>query len=266
MKLKTKELIIAPRPVQTRNVIHHGFFGKTFVKQHMMFDKRWTPDSLTEEFSKMGALLHKHAQFHSLEKNVGDKKLVKTSHSLTKQCRDGRSVLNRLRAGGSQEVRNLLKDHRDMQRLYRNMPIHTVWENIDQRTFLLRKERDRLQYRLEKRKEFYEKLLLERASLENRIKYTNEFKLDEEYQIKGLQIKVENTNVRLKAVQAINATYKKIIQILRHDEIFYEPILNSLDKDIEDQSSFIKHILFLGTPALVRFKELSEEYKVIPEK
>lgn len=229
----------------------------------MTFDKRWTPDSLTEQLSKMSTLLKKHVKFYSLEKHVKNEKLVRNCHSLAKQCRDGRTVLNRLKEGASQDVRNLLNNHRDMQRLYRDMPLHLVWENIDQRTFLLRKERDRLEYRLEKQKKYYKKLLLEKASLENRIKYTNEFKLNEECHIKNLQKKVENSKVRLKAVRTVNDTYKKIIQILRHDEIFYEPILNSLDRDIEDQSNFIKHILHLGTPAISRFKELSEEYRVI---
>lgn len=74
--------------------------------------------------------------------------------------------------------------------------------------------------------------------------------------------KIENSNVRLKAIKTINGTYRKMIQVLRHDGIFYEPILRSLSQDIEDQSNFIKHILHLGMPAIAKFKELSEEYRV----
>jgi len=72
--------------------------------------------------------------------------------------------------------------------------------------------------------------------------------------------------VRLKAIKTINNTYKKMIQVLVHDEIFYEPILRSLSSDMDDQSNFIKHILFLGMPAIAKFKELNDEFRNMEEK
>lgn len=105
-----------------------------------------------------------------------------------------------------------------------------------------------------------------RAVLENRIKYQNEFVLDEELKSCVFLKKIENSNVRLKAIKTINNTYKKIIQVLNHDQIFYEPILRSLDDDMEDQSNFIKHILYLGKPAIAKFRELNNEYKHLEEK
>ncbi|XP_036317769.1 uncharacterized protein LOC118732762, partial [Rhagoletis pomonella] len=107
---------------------------------------------------------------------------------------------------------------------------------------------------------------LERAVLENRIKYENEFVLEEELKSRVFRKKIENSNVRLKAIKTINGTYRKMIQVLRHDGIFYEPILRSLSQDIEDQANFIKHILYLGMPAIAKFKELSEEYRQMEDK
>lgn len=107
---------------------------------------------------------------------------------------------------------------------------------------------------------------MDRAVLENRIKYQNEFALEEEIQSRVFLKKMENSNVRLKAIKTINNTYKKIIQVLVHDEIFYEPILRSLSNDMEDQSNFIKHILYLGKPAIVKFKELNFKYRQLEDK
>lgn len=107
---------------------------------------------------------------------------------------------------------------------------------------------------------------MDRAVLENRIKYQNEFVLEEEIQSRGFLKKLENSNVRLKAIKTINNTYKKIIQVLVHDEIFYEPILRSLSNDMEDQSNFIKHILYLGKPAIAKFKELNYKYRQLEDK
>lgn len=107
---------------------------------------------------------------------------------------------------------------------------------------------------------------MKRALLENRIKYQNEYMLEEEIKSCDFIKKIENSNVRLKAVKAINSTYIKMIQVLRHDAIFYEPILRSLDGDMEDQANFIKHILYLGMPAIAKFKALNSEYRLLEDK
>lgn len=109
-------------------------------------------------------------------------------------------------------------------------------------------------------------LQLNRAVLENRIKYQNEYVIDEEIKSREFIKKIENSNVRLKAVKTINSTYLKMIQVLRHDAIFYEPILRSLNGDMEDQANFIKHILYLGMPAIAKFKELNQEYRQLEDK
>lgn len=97
--------------------------------------------------------------------------------------------------------------------------------------------------------------------LQNRIKYEHEILLDEEVKSRMFLKKIENSNVRLKAIKTINNTYKKMIQVLLHDEIFYEPILISLIEDLKDQQKFMEHILFLGIPAIAKFKELSDEFR-----
>lgn len=71
--------------------------------------------------------------------------------------------------------------------------------------------------------------------------------------------------MRAKAIKTINATYKKIIQILQEDKVFYGPILRSLDNDMEDQRSFINYILYLGRPAIVKFNELNIRYRKLHE-
>lgn len=50
-----------------------------------------------------------------------------------------------------------------MQRLYQRMPIHQVVDNINQRTFVMRKERDRLECRLGQLKDRYKEILVLRA-------------------------------------------------------------------------------------------------------
>ncbi|EDW96397.1 uncharacterized protein LOC6536075 [Drosophila yakuba] len=259
--------VLAPKPVHPRSLRFHGFFGMSYVHQHVMVDERWTPNSLTEQFKGMTDLLTRRLVFKNHESKANRQRYFRENKRLKLQCRDGRTKLqNILVNDNTHKIRNFLINHKPLQRLYQKMPIHLVVDNINQRTFVMRKERDRLEFRLEQLKQHYKEQLLRRALLQNRIKYQNEFILDEELKSRVFLKKIENSNVRLKAIKTINNTYKKMIQVLVHDEIFYEPILRSLSSDMDDQSNFIKHILFLGMPAIAKFKELNDEFRNMEEK
>ncbi|EDV48118.1 uncharacterized protein LOC6553199 [Drosophila erecta] len=259
--------VLAPKPVHPRSLRFHGFFGMSYVHQHVMVDERWTPNSLTEQFKGMTDLLTRRLVFKNHESKANRQRYFRENKRLKLQCRDGRTKLqNILVNDNTHKIRNFLINHKPLQRLYQKMPIHLVVDNINQRTFVMRKERDRLEFRLDQLKQHYKEQLLRRALLQNRIKYQNEFILDEELKSRVFLKKIENSNVRLKAIKTINNTYKKMIQVLVHDEIFYEPILRSLSSDMDDQSNFIKHILFLGMPAIAKFKELNDEFRHMEEK
>ncbi|KAH8359706.1 hypothetical protein KR093_008423, partial [Drosophila rubida] len=259
--------VMAPKPVRPRAIRYHGLFGMSIVSQHMIVDSKWTPDSLTEQYSGFTDLLSRRVIYKRHESRANRKLLLKNSRRLKMQCSDGRIKLQKISYGNNaHEIRNFLIMHRDMQRLYQRMPIQMVVDNINQRTFILRKERDRLEFRLKQRKHEYRELLLDRSEVQNRIKYVNEFVRGEEVISRMLMKKIENSNVRLKAITTINTTYKKIIQVLLQDEIFYEPILRSLDADMEDQANFIKNILYLGIPAIAKFKDLNVEYRQLEQK
>ncbi|KRG00893.1 uncharacterized protein LOC26527546 isoform X2 [Drosophila mojavensis] len=160
----------------------------------------------------------------------------------------------------------MLSNHTAMQRLFHKMPIDQVADNIDQSTFALRKERDRLQSRLEQLKRKLYQLQIDRSRLENRIKYENEFVLEEEIKARILQKKLDCSTVKVRAIKTINTTYKKMVRILVQDEIYYEPILNSLDDDIVDQTRMIKFIIDLGLPAIDRFKQLKRQFRRLEER
>ncbi|XP_034485649.1 ankyrin repeat domain-containing protein 26-like [Drosophila innubila] len=258
---------MAPKPVRPRAIRYHGLFGMSIASQHLIVDEKWTPDSLVEQYSGFTDLLSRRVIYKRHETKANRRLLLKQSKRLKMQCSDGRIKLQKISSGNnSHTIRNFLINHRDMQRLYQRMPIYQVVDNINQRTFILRKERDRLEFRLNQRKHEYRELLLDRAEVENRIKYANEFQREEELKSRVLLKKIENSNVRLKAITTINTTYKKIIQVLLQDEIFYEPILRSLDDDMEDQANFIKNILYMGLPAIAKFKELNIEYRQLEYK
>ncbi|XP_017845563.1 uncharacterized protein LOC108602059 isoform X2 [Drosophila busckii] len=251
-----------PSPVHSRAMKYHGFFGMPLLRQHLVFDKRWTPSSLMTQYQSINELLNRRIIFKAHEATSNRCHYGERSKKLRHQCIEGRSKLLQVNVGDdAHNIHNLLKNHKSMQRLYKRMPNYLIVDNINQRTFVMRKERDRLEFRLKQLKNKYKELLVERAIIRNRINYENAFVMKEELQSRILLKKIENSDVRLKAVRTINNTYQKIKQVLLHDEIFYEPILSSLDADIEDQANFINHIIYLGKPAISKFKLLDQKYR-----
>ena len=101
-----------------------------------------------------------------------------------------------------------------------------------------------------------------RATLENRLKYESLNVLEEDKKSQVFRKLLENSNVRLNAIITINSTYKKMIQVLNHESIYYEPILNSLQRDIQDQTDFINHIIYIGGPAIKKIGVLTVEMRV----
>ncbi|XP_055851175.1 uncharacterized protein LOC129915587 [Episyrphus balteatus] len=262
MTLKTKN-----KPVQPTAPGHHGFFGVPYFKTHLMMDKRWEPNNLTNQYKCMADVLEKHYQYKKHENDAVKKRYLRENRSLRQQCRDGRVKLQMaLHTTNSKKIRNYLMNYKDMQRLYHSMPIHMVEDNINQKTFVLRKERDRLKNRLNQLVVGYEEKLVEKANLENRIKYQNEFVLDEEIQSKQIRNKIECSNVRLNAIKTLNDAYKRTIKLLITDEIYYEPILRSLQKDIDNQAQFTNYIIELGLPAITKLQEITEQHRKLEDK
>lgn len=88
-------------------------------------------------------------------------RLHQTSERLKEECINGRLKLQKISVGNNaHEIRNMLNNHSSLQRLYQRMPIHLVADNINQSTFVMRKERDRLQARLEQLKQKLNDLLV----------------------------------------------------------------------------------------------------------
>uniref|UniRef100_A0A1I8M103 Uncharacterized protein n=1 Tax=Musca domestica TaxID=7370 RepID=A0A1I8M103_MUSDO len=258
-KSKNSEQRVHPRAIRT-----HGLLGLPFLKQHMMSDERWSSKDLKDEFKAMAGCLEKHQLFKSIEKHHQLQHIARNLQNLRKQCRQGRQELQVVRKIKNRHtIRNLLQDNKEQQCLYQDMPIHEVVENIDQRTFVLRKEQDRLRDRKNKLERQLKELKLTASSLEDRIKFQDVFELNEEKLAKECEKKLANSQIRLRAIKTINTTYKKVLQVLHHDEMFYDPILQSLCDDIEDQRMFIEYILDVGKPALEKLrylKEFSKEY------
>lgn len=91
-----------------------------------------------------------------------DRKQIKRKRDyLRLVCANGYVKLQDISWGNNaHDIRNICIKRRDMQRLYSQMPIHLVVDNINQRTFSMRKERDRLDFHLKQLQHEYNDLLV----------------------------------------------------------------------------------------------------------
>lgn len=111
---------------------------------------------------------------------------------------------------------------------------------------------------------FYSKYYFQitKAHIEDRIKYENEFVLEEELQAKQTRKLIENSHTRLRAIKTITVAYDKMIQLLMQDAIYYDPVISGLKADVKEQTNFINHVITIGTPVIGRLQELTMDYQV----
>lgn len=82
-----------------------------------------------------------------MEKAYHHRNLRQRMRSLRTQCRNARMTVNHWHNYGNTEVRQIMSKHKNLQRLYQNLSLTQVLDSVNDRTFRLRKERDRLRER-----------------------------------------------------------------------------------------------------------------------
>uniref|UniRef100_A0A1A9V0F0 Uncharacterized protein n=1 Tax=Glossina austeni TaxID=7395 RepID=A0A1A9V0F0_GLOAU len=250
-EVSLKKLTNVHRPIDS-----HGFLGLNYVKQHMMSDSNWCFEHLMDQMEHFNRMMKTYQNVSNLEKKADSAMYKEVLRKLRNNVHDGRRVLC---ARKNQKQKDYFED-KTSARLYKDMSIVKISERIDQQSFVLRKEYDRLRCRCGELKQKLQASVHERHSIEARMFFLNNFGLEEDEKAKLCRNKIHASHVRLNAAQTINSTYKKIIKILRNDANYYEPIIRSLIDDIKDQERYINFIIDVGNPALVEFRKLSNFY------
>uniref|UniRef100_A0A1A9WFM0 Uncharacterized protein n=1 Tax=Glossina brevipalpis TaxID=37001 RepID=A0A1A9WFM0_9MUSC len=253
----------APKPVYLTVDGNHALFSSTHTHNHMMSDERWTADCLIEQCQRVTILMHRRLHFQKRVNTARRKKLLGNCTKLRTQNNDGRKKLKATLTGENAiEINKYLLHHKQLSRLFKNLSLPQIVMNMDQRTFVMRKEMDRLKFRRDHLEQELEESLMRLSVVQNRIIYEDRFHIPEEAVIHRMQTKIVNSRRRIRALKNLNYTYQRMIKLIQHDEIYYEPILQSLEKDIENLDGFIKYTVYIGLPAIKRFEKLETELKM----
>ncbi|KAI9579798.1 uncharacterized protein LOC119639271 [Glossina fuscipes] len=253
----------APKPVYLTVDGNHALFSSPHMHNHMMSDERWTADCLIEQCQRVTNLMHRRLSFQLRENTAKRKKLLRNCTNLRTQNNDGRKKLKQTLTGENAiEINKCLLHHKDLSRLFKNLSLPQIVANMDQRSFVMRKDRDRLTFRRNQLEKDLEEALIRLSVVQNRIIYEDRFHIPEEAVIHRMQTQIVKSRRRIRALKHINYTYQRMIKLIEHDEIYYEPILQALEKDVENLHGFIEYTVYIGVPAIKRSAKLEADLKI----
>ena len=102
---------------------------------------------------------------------------------------------------------------------------------------------------------------MEVAFKQEMIRYYDVKEFKEEKDTKRLLVELKNSETRSRAVQKINATYKKIIDELLSNSLYYQPVLGALNCDWNEQTMLVRQTYEIGFPAIQNVKKLEKDLK-----
>lgn len=167
-------------------------------------------------------LIEKDQNLTNLKGIADSRKQIKKLRTLRREVKDVRDKLKVALNGDIQRTKNILQNHKELQRLYTHMPPGMIIDNMDQRTFVKRKELDRLLYRKRQLSKEYKTKLMKFAKAQDRIRFMDVFDLKEDDMGKRLRMELKNSETRMRAIKTISRAYKKIISIMMHVSIHME--------------------------------------------
>lgn len=95
------------------------------------------------------------------------------------------------------------------------------------------------------------------------IRYYDIKEFKEERDTKRLFVELKNSETRCRAIQTINTTYKKIIDQLLQNSLYYQPVLNALNDDWKEQTMLVQQTFAIGFPAIQNVKRLEKDLKTL---
>jgi len=99
---------------------------------------------------------------------------------------------------------------------------------------------------------------MELAMKQEGIRYYDVTEFKQERQTKRLFVELKNSETRCRAIQKINMTYKMVIDQLLHDSLYYQPVIEALNSDYDEQTTLVQRTFNIGQPAIENTMKLAK--------
>ncbi|XP_019867960.1 uncharacterized protein LOC109596812 [Aethina tumida] len=203
------------------------------VKLHGMTSTKWTTKDKITQYKGLINLYTRDKSIMEADAIVEQKKQYKDLKKLQRNVEKHRKELDNAIGGDKQQLRNTLREHKEMQMAYENLPSKKVIETVNHLAFNKRKEYDRLNYRMKLRSQKYVELKMYASVLSDNLNYDfgKSKLLPEEKQAQIITGKVQDAILKREAALAIRQTYTQIIDIMKKDALYFDAILNTIEHD-----------------------------------
>jgi hypothetical protein len=139
-----KGLQIAEVPrIKPRNGETHGLFGLKFLKHHEMRDENWRADDLIAQYIRVSEIFEKDNEVKRLQRERREKREDQKYRKLKRENKDKIELMTTLIEGDIQRTKNILLNFPHYLKMYYNKTSTEVLEELDCKTFLMRKTLDR---------------------------------------------------------------------------------------------------------------------------
>lgn len=238
----------------------HPLFGTRLLNVHNFRDPRWQPTDKIDQYYGLTRLYIANKHMKNITSKSIEKELEKKLFDLQKELIASRDILKKALYGDIDRIKSIFMDYKELRRSYQSMPVLQIVESLDNKTFVKRKELDRLINERHRITEAYKTVLLQLAKFQDRVKYIDEKDISEDIMVRDIQVELQNSEIRMRTLRIVNETYRKIIDNLAHDAHYFEPTLKALEDDSAEQTELINHALKLGIPALKTLRNLTQTY------
>lgn len=93
------------------------------------------------------------------------------------------------------------------------------------------------------------------------VRYHDVKEFKQEKDTKRLFVELKNSETRTRATQKINSTFKKTIDKLLHDSLYYKPVMDAFISDWDEQTMLVRQTIKIGLPAILNVKKLEKGLK-----
>lgn len=248
------------KTVQPKTGETHKIFGLYYQKQHKFDDSKWQPTDKIDQYDVITLLYQKDLEFRQVRFNAENKKRIKCLNNTRHYVENSKALLKAAIQGDVQRNKNMFKNHRILQRLYQNKRAFEIAEKMDQRTFTMRKELDRLIHKKRQLSEKYQIHIMELAKIQNRIKYEDVLESKDRALYRKMSKELKNSETRMRPIRKIQETYGHILVTLKHDAVYFDSTIRALHDDLKEQNEFIETTVLMGGPALQYLEKLNREF------
>lgn len=252
--------------IQPRSGEKHFIFGTKFKKLHNLHDDKWTADVLIDQYNAIITVLDKSQTLQKEEKGVENRLKAEQLRTQSEKAAEQRKRLSNAQYANKQMIKNLFKNHRDLQRVYPKRAMHEIIDDMGMRIFNQRKTLDRLLYDRKRYSKTYEANLLLVAKLQDQYHVHDHEELADSCRAHELTVKIENAKVRLAAAKALNRTCVEFIDMAMNDALYFNPILDAIQTDVREQHDILRRVRDVGEPAIENYEHLKGFFRDLNSK